>query len=233
MFYHLLVPLSHYWIGFNVFRYITFRATFAAVTAFVISLIFGPGLIRWLESRKFGEKIRSGDDYRDLADRHRHKAGTPTMGGIIILLALLIPTLLWERWDNPFTWMAFGAAAWMGAVGFADDWMKLRGRGKGRGMSGRIKLGGQVLLALAICFFLYSDPETRDWAEQLRIPFYKHPVVLSMGLVWILFTIMVIAGSSNAVNLTDGLDGLAIGCIGIAAFASAVMAYLTGHREIA
>ena len=232
MLYWLLYPLTNWWFGFNVFRYITFRATFAAVTAFVVSLLLGPIVIRRLRAANLGEKVRRGEDYRSIEKEHSHKEGTPTMGGLLILVAVLGSTLLWARLDLAPAWVAMGAMAWMGAVGFLDDLIKLRGRPGCRGLPGRVKLLGQVLLGLGVSWFLFGASETAEWAPQMMVPFSKHPL-LYIGPGAVLFTILVIAGSSNAVNLTDGLDGLAIGCLGIASLAFAVLAYVTGHAGLA
>jgi len=233
MLYWLLYPLTDFWAGFNVFRYITFRATFAAVTAFLISLIFGPRIICRLKELNFIEKIRRGETYKQLENQHSHKEGIPTMGGLLILLSVLVPSLLWARLDLHQIWVAMAAMLWMGVIGFIDDQFKLRGIGGRRGLPESVKLIGQTLLGLGIALFLYSWAESAPWASQLIVPFYKHPLVWDMGLLGVLLIILVVVGSSNAVNLTDGLDGLAIGCVGIAAFACAVLAYVSGHREIA
>jgi phospho-N-acetylmuramoyl-pentapeptide-transferase len=228
MFYYL-----HYlsdWFGpLNVFRYITFRAVMAAVTAMVLSLVFGPRVIRWLTSLKYGQPIRGEDDLRELAARHGEKRGTPTMGGLLIILALEISCLLWAIWTNVYIQMTLLCVVYLGALGFLDDYQKVTKKDT-KGLSARTKLLAQAALAVIIGLFLVQDPLFREF----RVPFVKTPIIADMGMVAaVLFMIAVIAGSSNAVNLTDGLDGLAIGCTICVALALAVMTYAAGNINIA
>jgi phospho-N-acetylmuramoyl-pentapeptide-transferase len=224
MLYDLLVPLARYHSVFNVFRYITFRTAMATVTALLISFILGPWLIERLRERQ-----RGGDNIReDTPERHRSKAGTPTMGGLVILAAILVSTLLWANLRNPYVWILLFATTGLGLIGLQDDRTKLRTR---RGISARRKFGAQIALVGALMGWLYV------WAPDgfttgMVIPFFKG-WLLTLGWAWIPFTILVIVGASNAVNLTDGLDGLAIGPIVTAGGAFAVIAYLTGNFRAA
>ena len=224
MLHDLLVPLVKYHSGFNVFRYITFRAAMATVTAIVISFVLGPWMIgRLRQLQRGGETIRE-----DTPERHRSKAGTPTMGGLLILSALLISTLLWTNLHNRYVWILLIATAGLGLIGLQDDYTKLKTR---KGITAREKFGAQFLLVGALMCWLYFWP-TDGFSTSLVIPFFKG-WLLTLGALWIPFTILVIVGSSNAVNLTDGLDGLAIGPIVTAGGAFAFIAYLTGNFRAA
>jgi phospho-N-acetylmuramoyl-pentapeptide-transferase len=224
MLYHLLVPLARDYGAFNVFRYITFRAAMATVTALAISFVLGPWLIRKLRAwQDGGETIRE-----DTPARHRTKAGTPTMGGLVILAALLISTLLWASLRNRYVWMAIAVTAVLGAIGLADDLKKLR---TGKGISARAKLGGQLALVGLALLSLYAWPP-EGFSTVLAIPFLKGWLV-ALGALWVPFAVLVVVGASNAVNLTDGLDGLAIGPVVMAGGAFAVIAYLTGNARAA
>ena len=224
MFYDLLVPLVKYWSGFNVFRYITFRTAMAAVTAIVISFALGPWLIRHLRMLQDGEDtIRE-----DMPERHRTKAGTPTMGGLLILAAILVSALLWSSLRNRYVWVLVLATTGLGLIGFLDDRKKLKTR---KGLSARQKLGTQLLWVGALMAWLYFWPPD-GFTTGLAIPFFKG-WLLTLGWLWVPFSVLVIVGASNAVNLTDGLDGLAIGPIVTAGGAFAVIAYLTGNFKAA
>ncbi|MFH0765237.1 MAG: phospho-N-acetylmuramoyl-pentapeptide-transferase, partial [Calditrichota bacterium] len=231
MFYHLLFPLRDYLSGLNLFRYISFRAGAAAVTALLLSFVIGPWLIRRLKRGGVVEEIR-----KDGPETHFKKAGTPTMGGWIILPSLLIGTLLFARLDHPHVWIVILATIWMGLVGFWDDWLKYRGDKKG--LIPRYKLLGQITLGLLIGVVLYFFPEyfSSQFAEnvtQSTLPFFKNKFLpfAPWGLwpFYILMVVLVITATSNSVNLTDGLDGLAIGIVGIIAVGMAILAYVTGH----
>ena len=224
MLYDLLVPLAKYHTVFNVFRYITFRTAMATVTALVIIFVVGPWLIEWLRRlQQGGETVRE-----DTPARHRSKVGTPTMGGIGILGALLVSTLLWSNLHNRYVWVLLLATAGLGLIGFQDDYTKLRTR---KGISAKSKFGAQILLIGALLAWLFFWPP-EGFTSELAIPFFKG-WLLRLGWVWIPFTLLVIVGASNAVNLTDGLDGLAIGPIVTAGGAFAVIAYLTGNFKAA
>ncbi|HDL64401.1 MAG TPA: phospho-N-acetylmuramoyl-pentapeptide-transferase [Proteobacteria bacterium] len=231
MLYYIFFPLRDIWFGFNVFKYITFRAAMAAIFAFLFTLIFGKPIIAKLKSMKVGERIRSGEYYEDLHKRHGSKEGTPTMGGLIILIAIMLSTLLWSRVGTLQVQVIVISTLWLGLIGFIDDWIKLKQIGR-RGLPGRVKLAGQIILGLAIGLYLFYNPETGSYAGHLRLPFFKD-AVWEIGIFSVLFTILVLVGTTNAVNLTDGLDGLAIGCLGIAALAFAVLAYVSGHLQFA
>ena len=224
MLHDLLVPLAKYHTVFNLFRYITFRTAMATVSALLISFLLGPWLIRKLRALQHGgETIRE-----DTPERHRSKAGTPTMGGLVILSAILVSTLAWTSLRNHYVWVLIFATAGLGLIGLQDDYTKLR---TGKGISARRKLGAQMLLVGGLMSWLYFWPPD-GFTTGLAIPFFKG-WLLTLGWVWILFALLVIVGSSNAVNLTDGLDGLAIGPIVTAGGAFAVIAYLTGNFKAA
>jgi phospho-N-acetylmuramoyl-pentapeptide-transferase len=224
MLYDLLVPLAKDSIVFNVFRYITFRTAMATVTAIVISFVLGPWLIRRLRALQHGgETIRE-----DTPERHRSKAGTPTMGGLVILAALLISTLLWTNLHNRYVWVLILATAGFAVIGLLDDWRKLRTK---KGISAKQKFGAQIVLVTALMGWLYLWPPD-GFTTGLAIPFFKG-WILTLGWLWIPFALLVIVGSSNAVNLTDGLDGLAVGPIVMAGGAFAVICYLTGNFRAA
>lgn len=231
MLYHLLVPLSDIISGFNLFRYITFRAGSAAVTALLISFIVGPWIVRKLNRLGAVEEIRA-----DGPQTHLVKAGTPTMGGIIILTALLIGTLLFARWDLPHIWVVVGATVWMGIVGFIDDWLKARTNKKG--LVPRYKLAGQLTLGLIIGSLILFFPEMfssqmSECSTSTTLPFLKNShldwAFFGIGLFFILLVMLMVTGFSNAVNLTDGLDGLAIGIVGIITVGMGLIAYITGN----
>ena len=221
MFYHLLYPLRDLVSAFNVFRYITFRSAYAAVTALLISFLLGPIFIRMLKRRQLTEGVR---EY--VPESHVAKAGTPTMGGLLILVATLVPTLLWARLDNDFIWLMIFATLWLGGVGFADDYLKVV-RKRRKGLVARYKLTGQLGLGLLIGLYVYYTHLTGS-ASEVEVPFFKD-AVLSLGAAYVVFVMVVITASSNAVNLTDGLDGLAIGLVIFCALAFAAMSYVTGH----
>ncbi len=225
MLYELLVPLVKYHTAFNVFRYITFRTAMATVTALVISFILGPWLINRLRQMQHGESsVRE-----DTPERHlQTKVGTPTMGGIGILVAILVSTLLWTDLRNRYVWVLMLATVGLGLIGLRDDWKKLKTR---RGISAKTKFGSQIVLVGALMAFLYWWPAD-GFTTSVVIPFFKGWLI-TLGWLWIPFAILVIVGASNAVNLTDGLDGLAIGPIVTAGGAFAVIAYLTGNFRAA
>jgi len=232
--YQRLFPYFH---AFRIFRYLTFRTAFATMTALLIALLIGPFLIERLREFQIGQYIRE-DGPKD----HQKKAGTPTMGGLLICVAILVPTLLWSDLSNPFVWMAVLSTAGYGAIGFADDYIKVIHR-RNLGLTARAKLGGQVCIALVIALVLVFLQGRGDYSTRLLVPFFKRfrpemviHALLQYPHLWplaflpfIAFVVVVIVGSSNAVNLTDGLDGLAIGCTIIAAGALTVLTYVSGH----
>src|SRR5438034_8405473 len=218
--------------GLNVFFYVTFRAVASAVTAFALSLVFGNFIIRKLISLKIGQPIRSVEEVRRLAELHGGKQGTPTMGGVLVIGAVFISSFLWARPDNRFVWLALFAMVYLGVLGFVDDYLKVTKK-KSDGVSGRIKLLFQVALALIITAVFLSSPLIEVQARSLYVPFFKSPVVTNMGWFTLLFFALVIVGSSNAVNLTDGLDGLAVGCTVTVAFDYTLLTYVAGNFRIA
>ncbi len=221
MLYHLLYPLREYLSVLNVFRYITFRSAYAAVTALLISFLLGPLFLRLLRRRQLLEGVR---EY--VPESHAAKAGTPTMGGLMILVATLVPTLLWARLDNDFIWLMVIATVWLGLVGFTDDFLKVVKKRR-QGLVARYKLVGQLGLGLVVGLYLYYTSLIQQPTD-VEVPFLKD-VVLSLGPAYVVFVMIVITASSNAVNLTDGLDGLAIGLVVLCAVAFGAMSYLTGN----
>jgi phospho-N-acetylmuramoyl-pentapeptide-transferase len=223
MLYNLLSPLSDEISVLNVFRYITFRTGGAVLTALVISFVCGPALIRWLkQSQGKGQPIRDDGPAGHLLT----KQGTPTMGGFLILLALAVATLLWADLGNHFVWAVLLVTIGFGAVGFADDYLKVARR-HSRGLPGKLKLAIEIAIAVAATLWIgYATPAPLNNA--LALPFFKD-LLLGLGWFFLLVGILVIVGASNAVNLTDGLDGLAIGPVIIAASAFALIAYLVGN----
>ena len=224
MLYHFLVPLAKDHIVFNVFRYVTFRSFMALITALVIALVVGPWLIARLRRMQYGaDTVRE-----DTPERHRSKKGTPTMGGVIILTSILGSTLLWANLVNRYVWVVMLAISGFGLIGMWDDWMKIKKR---RGLSARVKFLLQAALTLALLQIVFWQPRA-DFQPVLAIPFFKGWLV-NLGWWWFGFALLVVVGASNAVNLTDGLDGLAIGPIVMAGGAFGILAYLTGNFRAA
>jgi phospho-N-acetylmuramoyl-pentapeptide-transferase len=229
--YYLLPPLaSAPLLGFlNVARYITFRTAAASLSALVLSLIVGPAFIRTVRNFQIGQIIR-----QEGPQSHRAKAGTPTMGGLLILMAAIVPTLLWADLANPFIWIAVGATAGCGAVGFADDYLKLTRRSH-HGLIPRYKMGGLLIVAIAVGWAVVSLAQQTPPAYSTRLifPFFKNltPDLGSMG--YIAFVVVVLVCATNAVNLTDGLDGLAISTFGVAAATFTALTYVTSHAVLA
>ncbi|RMD85851.1 MAG: phospho-N-acetylmuramoyl-pentapeptide-transferase [Calditrichaeota bacterium] len=224
MFYYLLYPLHQIISGFNLFRYITFRAAWAAITALLISFIVGPFVIKKLRKHQIGEEIRP-----DGPKSHLKKAGTPTMGGLIILASIIIPTLLWAKVLNIYIVLILLATFWMGLVGFIDDYLKVVKK-LPRGLVARYKLIGQILLGLVVGSILYFAPQFEGIRTLSTVPFFKN-YEIDFGVFYIPMVILVITATSNAVNLTDGLDGLAIGLVGITGLAWAAIAYISGRVD--
>ena len=228
MLYHLLAPLGKQFLIFNLLNYISFRAAAALVTAILMAFVVGPPIIARLRARRIGQVIRA-----EGPATHQGKRGTPTMGGLIILLATIIPTLLWARLNSRFVWFAVLATLWMGGIGFIDDYLKIV-QGKSRGLVAKWKLVGQVsfgvVLGTLLVFFPVIPTETMP-AAATTVPFFKFVIVTFAWWLYIAFVTVVITGSSNAVNLTDGLDGLATGLSAIAAAAFAFFAYVLGRTD--
>jgi len=223
VFYHLLYPLKSFISPFNVFRYITFRTFAATLTALAISLIIGGWCIRRLKELQIGQYIRE-----DGPQSHHSKAGTPTMGGLMIILAMVLSTLLWADLTNLYIWLLILVALGFGFVGFWDDYLKVIKK-HNRGLTGRQKLLGQVLVAVMAALWLYLLP---DFKTTLTIPFFEE-VRPNLSWGFLPLAVLVIVGTANAVNLTDGLDGLAIGPMTIAAGFYGIFAYLAGNIIIA
>jgi phospho-N-acetylmuramoyl-pentapeptide-transferase len=224
MFYEWVYPL-HQLPGLsalNVFRYITFRSAYAAITALLLCFVLGPPMIQWLRRVRLGQRIRAEGPQAHLA-----KAGTPTMGGLLIVTAIVVPTLLWGNFHSRPVWIAVLATVWLGALGFLDDYLRVV-KGLPKGLLGRYKLAGQVLLGLAVGIVLTLWPEPGLAPGVTQVPFLKFHVV-NFGWLFIPFVVFVVTATSNAVNLTDGLDGLASGLVAIAALTFAGMCYLSGH----
>jgi phospho-N-acetylmuramoyl-pentapeptide-transferase len=229
MLYHWLAPLGQTYIVFNLFNYISFRAAGATVTALLLAFVLGPPVIRRLRARKVGQVIRA-----EGPASHQSKRGTPTMGGLIILLATIVPTLLWAPLTNRFVVVAMLSILWMGCIGFLDDYLKIV-QGKSRGLVAKWKLAGQVSFGVLLGLFLAYNPVVPTDtipATATTLPFFKYLVVNFAPLLYVLFVTVVITGSSNAVNLTDGLDGLATGLAGISAAAFAGFAYIFGRTDV-
>jgi len=221
MLYHLLYPIRAKIPGLGVIEYITFRTVMATLTSMVVSFVIGPYILRWL--RKIGAKqpIRS-----DGPNTHFTKEGTPTMGGIMILISVLLSVLLWARLDNYYVWAAIVSMVGFGAIGFLDDFAKLKGGS--RGLSANIRIVAEAALAIAIGFIIFSSPRSNT---QFMSPFFKN-FMPDIGIFYLLLALVVIIGSANAVNLTDGLDGLAIGPVMVTAGVLLVFTYVAGNVKI-
>ena len=222
MIYHWLYPLADTWSGLNVVRYITFRTAAATLTALFISFIVGPWLIRRLAELRVGQPIR------EIGPDHQSKAGTPTMGGLLILLSLITSTLLWTDLTNPFVWIVLGLTTGYGVLGFIDDYHKVT-KSNSDGISARMKLTWQVIMAFCVAVAIYNSPA---FDSQLAVPFFKN-FTPDIGIFYIPLATFIIVAASNSVNLTDGLDGLAIGPVMISAGTFLVLAYASGHAGIA
>ena len=242
MLYWLLYQKLHtFFPPFRIFSYITFRTAFASLTALFMGMIVGPAIIRQLREFQIGQYIRE-----EGPAAHQKKAGTPTMGGVLIVVAILIPTLLWADLTNPFIWVAIIATTAFAAIGFADDYLKIVHH-RNLGLTGRAKLGLQIVVSIMIAAVLVTMQAAGEYSTRLMVPFAKSyrpdlafEALLTIPHLWIVaflpfiaFVALVIVGSTNAVNLTDGLDGLAIGCTIIAAAALTVLTYVSGHARLA
>jgi phospho-N-acetylmuramoyl-pentapeptide-transferase len=216
----------------NVFQYISFRAVAAAFTSFVLSLAFGPWVIRKLISLKIGQPVRTAEEVNKLFELHGKKAGTPTMGGVLIHGAVIVSSIIWARPDNSAVWLVLAVIVACGLLGFWDDYLKVAKK-NAAGISERAKLTGQGLVAVMVTSYFLMNPATEVQSRALYVPFLKEPLIQNMGWFAAVFFAMVIVGTSNAVNLTDGLDGLASGCTATTAFAYAVFTYAAGNVKIA
>ena len=220
----LLYPLVRYLTVFNIFQYITFRAAYAAMTALVLSLLLGPWLIRRLVDLKVGESIRE-----DGPRSHLTKSGTPTMGGILMLSSIVVSVVIWQDLDNLYTWILLGATVGFGAIGFIDDYLKVF-RNKATGLRASLKFSGQILVSLAVVLVLYF--QRTEHTTLLYLPFLKNPV-LDLSYFYIPLAVVFLVGFSNAINLTDGLDGLATGLVIMVGLTFAVLSYLAGRADYA
>ena len=226
MLYHLLYPLHTQVSVLNVTQYITFRTAAASLTAFVISLVLGPWMIRKLREFQIGQVIR-----HEGPAAHRPKAGTPTMGGLLILTAALAPTMLWADLTNPYVWIAVGSTLAFGAIGFFDDYLKVVRRSS-HGLQPRYKLVLQAGAATLVGLSLLALADENLYTTRLIFPFFKN-LIPDLGWWYVPFAVLVLVGAANAVNLTDGLDGLAISVFTVAAAAFTALAYVTGHAVMA
>ncbi len=225
MLYEFLFPLADKHIVFNLFQYITFRAGGAMLTALLIAFVSGPPILAWLRGRGIGQVVRL-----DGPHAHLDKAGTPTMGGLIILAAVILPTLLWARLDNPYVLIALGLTAAMGLLGFVDDYLKVVQR-ESRGLVARYKFVGQFALGLFLGLLLWRYPLSEYPVNHTTLPFFKEWRLVIWAPFFVPFVALVVSGSANAVNLTDGLDGLAAGLAAIAAGTFGLFAYLIGRVD--
>jgi phospho-N-acetylmuramoyl-pentapeptide-transferase len=237
----LYLKLFHYFPPFRIFRYLTFRTAFASLTALFTGLIIGPLVINRLRDFQIGQYIRE-----EGPKAHQKKAGTPTMGGVLIVISIVVPTLLWADLTNAFVWLAVLSTMAFAAIGFTDDYMKVVHK-RNLGLTARAKLGLQILVSILIAVALIAMQTKGMYSTKLMVPFVKqfrpdlvidrfmhNPGLWPIAfLIFIAFVVIVIVGSSNAVNLTDGLDGLAIGCTVIAAGALTVLTYVSGHATFA
>lgn len=221
MLYSLLYSLYTWFSPLNVFRYITFRTALAVLTAMLITFILGPKVIKRLSRFSVTQQVRD-----DGPQTHLGKTGTPTMGGVLIIISILVTVLLWGDLTNKYILMMIFSLVGFGTIGFIDDYLKVVKRNS-KGLRGCYKFGAQVLLALAISMFIYMNPKD-PYNDVLSIPFFKK-WLFDLGWFYVPFSIVVIVGSSNAVNLTDGIDGLAVGLVGISVLATGILVYISGN----
>lgn len=227
MLYYLYEQLIEVYSPIRVFKYITVRSGGAAVIALIVSMVIGPYMIRWLYRLRIGQEIRK-DECPPLHLIHKNKQGTPTIGGLLIIASVTISTLVFARWDNPYIWLVLAVFLALGVVGFVDDYLKVKHR-QSLGLRPKSKLLFQAIIGIVLAIGLF-------WVDKefpLYVPFYKYPVIENMGYVFILLSMLVIIGASNAVNLTDGLDGLAIGTTTVCILAYTILAYLVGNFKTA
>jgi phospho-N-acetylmuramoyl-pentapeptide-transferase len=230
MLYILLTKLIPTISAFNLFKYITFRAALAAMTSFAVSLVLGPWMIKKLKALNIGQQIRK-EHVDDLHKIHQYKEGTPTMGGVLIIGSVAIATLLWADIQNRLVILSLACLFWLGMVGFVDDFIKLR-KSRSLGLTIKLKFCAQIAFGLVLGIYLYSNPVNAEYGTKVDLLFFKN-IYLALGWLYIPLVILIIVGASNAVNLTDGLDGLAIGSVIIAVLAYTGMAYLVGRTDFA
>ncbi|GHT57733.1 hypothetical protein FACS1894109_10540 [Spirochaetia bacterium] len=224
MFLEFVYPLVKYFTPFNVFLYLTFRGAYAALTTLLICFIFGPQIIEGLRALNVGQAVRI-----DGPATHLKKDGTPTMGGVFIIVSVLISMLFWMDLRNEMVWVTLGAFVAFGLIGFVDDYLKVT-KHNSDGLPAWAKLAGQFAVAIAVVLILYFSGE--EGITELYVPFFKNPVV-DMGILWIPFGVILIVGESNAVNFSDGLDGLLAGLLILVFIALAILTYLTGRVDYA
>ena len=222
MLYHLLYPLADVYGGFNVVRYITFRTAAATLTSLFICFVIGPWLIRRLAALRVGQPIR------EIGPDHQSKEGTPTMGGLLILFSILVSVLLWSELDNRMVWILISLTGGYAILGFIDDYKKVK-HGSSAGVSARMKIVWQVVLALGVAVAIYTDP---NFDKEIAVPFFKN-FTPNLGIFYVPLAVFIIVATSNGVNLTDGLDGLAIGPVMITAGTFLLLSYAAGHAGIA
>jgi len=225
MLYSLLYNLHDWFSPLNVFRYITFRTSLAVLTAMLFSLLLGPWLIGRMRRLSVTQQIRD-----DGPKTHMNKAGTPTMGGILIILCILLSVFLWGDLKNMYIWVMVVSLTGFGLIGFFDDYLKITKKNH-KGLRAIYKFGNQIILAIIIGIFLYMNPKD-PYSDVLSVPFFKK-WLFDLSWFYIPFSAIVIIGSSNAVNLTDGIDGLAIGLVAIAVLATGALVYISGHKGLA
>jgi len=223
LYYLLYEKLFEYFSPFRMVAKLSVRSGAAAVTAFLISIIFGPYLIRLLYKLKVGQQIRN-DECPPLHTLHKNKQGTPTIGGLLIIISVVMSSLLWMRLDNLYTWIVLFVFVSLGALGFADDYLKVKFK-NAKGLRARTKMLVQIMVALIVAAILFYT----ESKFPLYVPFYKHPVVQNMGIFFAFLAILVIVGASNAANLTDGLDGLAIGTVTSVALSYVALAWIVSN----
>lgn len=230
MLYEFLLPLTQYESAFNIFRYISFRAAGAAITSLLVCFVVGPWILERLRRMQVHQVVRAGTP-----DTHAGKGKTPTMGGLIILSAVTASTLLWMQFSSKYVWLALAVTLLMGAIGFLDDFLKLKQKREGRenrGLVERYKLAGQVTIGLALGFYLWQHPINNLPGASTTLPFYKYVLIVpTIAWLYVPFVTFVMTGFSNAVNLTDGLDGLATGLMAIAMLTMAIFAYVMGRVD--
>lgn len=225
MLYILLYNLHNWFSPFNVFRYITFRTSLAVLSAMIFTVIVGPWIINRLKRLSMTQQIRD-----DGPKTHRGKTGTPTMGGLLIILCILLSVFMWGDLKNTYVWVMIISLVGFGGIGFLDDYLKIA-RKNHKGLRAYQKFGIQIALAFLIGIFLYMNPKD-PFTDVLNVPFFKR-WLFDLGWFYIPFSVIVIVGSSNAVNLTDGIDGLAIGLVAVAVLANGVLVYISGHKGLA
>ncbi|MCL1815418.1 MAG: phospho-N-acetylmuramoyl-pentapeptide-transferase [Treponema sp.] len=222
MFLEFLYPLVRYFTPFNVFQYVTFRAVYAAITTLLLCYLLGPRIIEALRKQKIGQAIRN-----DGPQTHLAKGGTPTMGGVMILLSIIIAVLLWQDLSSFKVWLCLGSLAAFGTIGYVDDYLKVTKKSSD-GLSGWVKFGAQIAVALAAALSLYFFGE--EEFGPLYLPFFRDPAI-NLGPVWFFFAVLLMVGESNAVNLTDGLDGLAAGLLIWVFLTLGILSYLSGRAD--